>query len=317
MRESFIEVPSASDPRERLADWLELQAIRAADHNSSLEDLVRVIRRSGSTEGLSTGDELDRDTGSEASQAVAEDAFAEIEDRLQACGAAAAYPFEVGRGFIQLWDGFERSAYVFQLLLTYSGPMLGTRRRRESRAEVIFEDICVEAAQSYFGGREVGGRALGFGFPRQRAHASFPRAVAFLCSELGEGGGCSDIGTRARPADAKLDVVAWRDFLDLREGKLIGFGQCAAGSNWKDKISELDHEAFCKKWLREALAVNPVRMFFLPRRLARPEWRHTAIDGGVLFDRCRISHHAGRLSDGLSERVASWTRAAMRTALRQ
>lgn len=313
MKLPFVDAPSASDPRESLADWLELRAICASDQDSSREDLVRVVRRSASTEGLTTGDDLDRDMGSEASQSVADDAFAEIEDRLQACGGAGgSYPFEVGAGFIQLREGFEESAYIFQLLLTYSGPMLGQRRPRESRAEVIFEEICVEAARSYFGGR-----AVGFGFPRTRAHASFPTAITHLCSELGEGGGCSQVGARARPADAKLDVVAWRDFLDRREGKLIGFGQCAAGADWKDKLSELDHVAFCKKWLREFPAVDPVRMFFVPRRVGRPEWRHIAIDGGLLFDRCRISHHADKLSEGLSERAATWTRTAMNRARSQ
>jgi hypothetical protein len=132
--------------------------------------------------------------------------------------------------------------------------------------------------------------------------------VTSLCTELGEGGGCREIRGRSRPADAKLDVVAWRDFRDRREGKLIGFGQCAAGADWKEKLSELDHQAFRKKWFREDLAVDPVRLFFLPRRLGRMDWRHTSIDGGILFDRCRISHHAGFLTGELAERVTAWTR---------
>jgi len=313
MTAPLIEAPSATDPVELLADWLEIRALCAEDGNSSIEDLVRVIRRSASTEGMADG--ADRDQGSEQSQAVAQDAFVEVEDRRQACGGeGGSYPFELGKSYIQRRDGYTETAYVFQLILTYSGPLRGPRKRREERAEVIFEDICTEAAQSYFGGRASGGRALAMGFPR-KTHTNFSKAVTAMCTDLGEGGGCCELRPGARPADAKLDIVAWRDFCDRRAGKLIGFGQCAAGKDWKDKLSELDEEAFRKKWLREQPAVDPVRMFFLPRRIGRAEWRETAIDAGVLFDRCRISHHAGPLADGLAGRTAAWTSKLIEEAL--
>lgn len=310
MTDVLLEAPSASDAVEVLADWIERRALYADDRNASIEDLVRVIRRSASTEGLLTHAEHDR--GSEDSQAVAQDAFAEIEDRKQASGGSAgAYPFEVGRNYVELKGGFERTPYIFQLLLTYSGPMAGSRKRREIRAEVIFEDICSEAAQSYFGGSALGGGALAMGFPR-KTHKNFIEAVEHLCVRMGEGAGCIPKRAGARPADAKLDIVAWRHFLDRRAGKLIGFGQCAAGKNWKEKLSELDEEAFRKKWLREQPAVNPVRMFFVPRRIGRLEWRELAIDGGILFDRCRITHHAAILPDELGDRVAAWTEQAIK-----
>jgi hypothetical protein len=315
MTAALLEAPSATDSPEALADWLEMRALCAGDGNSSIEDLVRVIRRSTSTEGLADG--ADHDPGSEKSQAVAQDAFAEVEDRRKACGGEAGfYPFDVGGSYIQLREGYKGSAYVFQLILTHSGPMLGVRKKREARAEVIFEDICTEAAQSYFGGKDSGGRALAMGFPR-KTHTTFPGAVTVMCAEMGEGGGCCEIRPGARPADAKLDIVAWRDFSDRRAGKLMGFGQCAAGKDWKEKLSELDEEAFRKKWLREQPAVNPVRLFFVPRRIGRPEWRETAIEGGVLFDRCRIAHHAGGLPEGLAARVAWWTEKAIEEALCQ
>jgi hypothetical protein len=89
--------------------------------------------------------------------------------------------------------------------------------------------------------------------------------------------------------DEGLDIVAWRDFPDLNQGKLIAFGQCAGGGgNWEKKLTELDGRKFVQKWLRSMFVADPIRLFFLPRRVPRADWENAGIDGGILFDRCRI-----------------------------
>lgn len=47
-----LPAPPASDPPESHADWLELKALREGDNNSSFQDLVQELRRTGSTDGL-------------------------------------------------------------------------------------------------------------------------------------------------------------------------------------------------------------------------------------------------------------------------
>jgi hypothetical protein len=51
----------------------------------------------------------------------------------------------------------------------------------------------------------------------------------------------------------------------------------------------MDASAFGRKWLRTPLIVNPIRMFFVPRRISPAIWENAGIDGGILFDRCRIA----------------------------
>jgi hypothetical protein len=272
--------PAASDPTEILADWLELQALRSPRRDASLESLVRVIRRAGSTDATA-GPRGDR--GSEESQRVAEDAFSEIGDRYLACGGEG-YPFDVEQGLIRLKQDGEKSPYIFLLLISVNEPTSG-----HTGTATLFEHLCRHAAHRYLGGDENRARALRIGAPRKAPLAMFHQAVDDLCVQLREGGGCMSLDKGKHKGDNGLDIVAWRDFPDLKAGKLIAFGQCASGvTDWQSKLAELDERAFMKKWLRVQLVVDPIRLFFLPRRIPRDDWEHAGIDGGILFDRCRI-----------------------------
>jgi hypothetical protein len=113
--------------------------------------------------------------------------------------------------------------------------------------------------------------------------------------------------------DEGLDIVAWRNFPDTKEGKLIVFGQCAGGaSGWEDKLAEMDARAFMKKWLVSMLVVDPVRLFFVPRRIPRDDWEHTGIDAGILFDRCRIVACLNEANTSLFEKCAVATKALLK-----
>lgn len=311
-----LAVPAATDSAEEWADFLELLALASKDRNSSIEDAVRLIRRTGGTEAF--GDVVQRrfreDRGSELSQGVAETAFREIEDRWRACGTeGGAYPFQVGTDFIQLRSDLRGcphdSTYVFLLLLSAQGVRAGPR---SVTVEKVFEEVCAVSAQSYFGGPERLGRAVAFGFPRRGLPSNFEKAIDALCVLLGEGGGSAARPTAKKQKDGKLDVVAWMDFADRRPGKVVGFGQCAAGrSSWQDKLSELDAGAFCKKWLRAPLTVNPVPLFFVPWRVRAADWADAAFDAGVLFDRCRIAFHARSLNTVVRSQSARWTKSVL------
>src|SRR2546428_4698326 len=122
--------PSATDNPESLADWLELNALRSADRNSSLQDLIQFIRRTGTVEELDSDEDDSEDgiddhfpdRGAEKSQRVSEDAFTEIEDRLSSCGAEQnSYPYAVKEQYIELRKKPEESIYLFLLLLSQLG----------------------------------------------------------------------------------------------------------------------------------------------------------------------------------------------------
>lgn len=301
-----LSAPAASDPPELQADWLELLALSKDDKNSSLEDLVREHRRSGSTEAVGDPERIEEitDAGSETSQAVAGDAFSELHDRYRACGGyATGYPFDVSERYIQAKRDFRKSIYTFLLLLSKFGKDAGPPGVDTAD---IFERVSATAAMEYFGGDRGGAKVYLFGFPRRLSPAGFRNALDDLCRQMGEGGGCRDHPTRKDQKDAKLDLAVWRTFQDLRTGKLIGFGQCATGGDWPQKLTELQASEFCRKWMHDPPTVLPIRLFFVPFRFESKKWDHACIDGGILFDRCRISELARDADDELVASCTAW-----------
>lgn len=309
--------PVATAGPEELADYIELSAFGAADRNSSLQDLIQGLRRTGTSEEFdsSANDEDDStDRGGEKSEASALDAFAELEDRRLACGGQGPYPFEILDRSISLLPESEKAVYTFLLLLSRYGLTAGPRR---SHPERLFEEVALAAAQNYFGGRASGARALHFGFPRRMLPSAFPAALRTLLSHINDGISNEDAPANKHQKDGKLDLVAWREFPDRRQGKLIGYGQCAAGiTDWREKVSELQPLAFNKKWLREHPAVEPTRLFFVPLRVTSIDWRNTCIDGGILFDRCRISALAADVDEKVLSACSKWSSHVLQETLK-
>ena len=313
-----LTAPSASEGREEHADWLELRALEAGDGNSSIQDLVQVIRRTGTIEALETDDEPEdpQDRGAEKTQVVAEDAFAEIEDRHSSCGGdRGAYPFRVGSQHIQLPKGLEKSIYLYLLLLSRFGKDAGPKGTDGAR---VFELVCLQAAVEYFGGAKSDVGRYHFGAPRRSTPRGFRDALNEMCQAIGEGQGCRvDRPNLADQKDAKLDLTVWRPFGDNRPGKLIGFGQCATGADWPDKLTHLQPEHFCRQWMLDTPAVSPTRLFFAPFRIEHRRWRDVTGLGGIIFDRCRIAFHARRIEKDLMDECSEWTAHVLKEQLKQ
>jgi hypothetical protein len=225
----------------------------------------------------------------DASYPIAERAFAAVEERARSCGEnTRAYPFELGESFLRLRQDGSHSVYVFLLLL--SAKMAQAQPSKEAIS--LFEELAAAAAANYFGAPQAGVGSAVFGFPRRMMARQFPKALDELCKKMGEGVGHADRPRTKAQKDAKLDVVAWRHFADGRVGKLIAFGQCATGANWRGKLTELQPKNFIRLWMREAPVVEPLRMFFTPERVEEGLWLESAVNGGILFDRCRIAAFA-------------------------
>ncbi len=309
--------PAASEAREVHADWLELRALEAADHNSSIQDLVQVIRRTGTIEAIEEDDEPEdpQDRGAEKTQVVAEDAFAEIEDRHTSCGGdRGAYPFRLRPQYIELRADPRKSLYLFQLLLSRFGKDAGPKGTDAAR---LFELLSLHAAAIYFGGAGSGVGGYHFGAPRRSTPRGFRDALNQMCRQMGEGQGCRvDRPNMSDQKDAKLDLTVWRPFGDNRPGKLMGFGQCATGKDWIDKLTHLQPEAFCGMWMLDTPAVPPVRLFFVPFRIEERRWLDAARQGGIIFDRCRIAVHARGIGRDLMRECADWTAHVLKEQLK-
>lgn len=252
-----------------MADWLEFRAYAAADGNASAEDLKRALVALG----------YDR-SGGASDEVLAAAAFAEIADRAAACDAA--YPFQVTGGALQFRATPEiHWPYLFCQLLSLRG---ADRGEAEVAPTEIFEDLAEIAGRRY-----TSGKSMKFGFPRRVMPAGFMAALEVVCKTLKEGTGARARPNSATAKDARLDLVAWRPFRDELPGQMILFGQCAAGGNWSEKLTDLQPNNFTDLYFLEAPAVYPVRGFFTPFRLSRADWYMNAKHGGILFDRCRIA----------------------------
>lgn len=312
--------PVASDDVTTKADFVELLALRADDGNASLQDLVVELRRSGSVDGYGdpdSNDDLLADRGGQTCQVLAEEAFGELEDRHSSCGGVQTqqYPFEVENRLLACRQNVEAAGqvYTFLLLLSRFGTNAGPKG---THGERIFEDLCRHAAEGYFGGKSSGARAELFGFPRRILPRHFPNALRELSSRMGDFTANEKAPKSKDQKDAKLDIVAWKHFPDRRPGKLIGFGQCAAGqSNLDTKIHELQVSSFCKSWLSDHPSVDPIRMFFVPWRIDSSDFRKKCIDGGIVFDRCRISYFCSDLDQQVRNQCRQWTTHVLKTAV--
>ncbi len=298
--------PSSRAPRHELADFAELTCWR--DNHTSATDLSRLLGR------LEENAYLDGVPEEEESDRIVDEAYEEIQRRLEACGSG--YPFVIGeRGNTlqpsQDTDNVRHVVYKYMLLATRLN-MKDNRIQAGIDGTQLFEELAAEVAREYFGDRS---KSLVFG--AKSDSPSFELRVDHLCDQIKEGGGfVSNDLDDTNVKDGKLDVVVWKPFADGLPGKLIGFGQCKTGTHYRDSIAQLQPDAFCSKWMHRAPAVPPMRMFFVAEALALAEGsrRNMSIDAGLLFDRCRIIDFSSGIGEGVIETMRQWTVAAAEAA---
>ncbi len=303
---------AASDENRTVADWAELVALHSGSP-ISINDLIREIRRGGTTDILADEEDLDDDVdeGSDDSERIAESAFEVIERRDRACGGA--YPFHLSEdgSTIDPKDDATLAPYSFLLLLSVFGLKAGPEG---SYPERTFEDLCAVAAATYLGGPNGTAEGLSFGFPRRYEAKGFGPALLDLNRQLGVGNlkpGVEVEKLSKSEKDGGIDVIAWQHFPDREPGQLIAFGQCAVGkTDWRKKASTLNPGSFCRKWLAFGLPSDPLPMYFIPFDPPRGEkWFHLAADvRGMVFDRQRIAYLLQDPNDDPGQGAGAWSR---------
>lgn len=293
-----------------IADFTELQCLRTKDGNVSTLDISRKMQR-----------EIDGSDDDSVALPI-EDAFNECAARARDCGVEdGRYPYEVlAHGtLLQLRSPIslgtnERSALLYIFLLLATRMNMKTQRLQGGEdATSLFEHVCAEVADRYWGGPNSAIKSMVFGTGGRNAKGSFKSKIATLCSELNEGHGFQAAPNSTVSAqDGKLDLVVWRKFTDDRPGQLIGFGQCKTGEHWQRDLTQLSPTGFCQKWMIKVPAVSPVGLYFVTDRADTNFYDH-CVDGGLLFDRCRVVEYANDLSKALLTRLGKWVKAAMKS----
>ena len=293
--------PSPRAPEHELADYAELDCWK---------------RKSTSTTALSADlgrlDENDYSDGvpeEEDTDEIVAAAYVEMERRLQAC-RDGGYPYLIDEQghTLSVHLGVENHRHIVYryLLLATRLNMKDNRQHAGIDGSLLLEELAADVAREYLGART---ESLVFG--TAAGQADFRGKINNLCQHMKEGNGfVNHGGAPPNEKDGKLDVVAWKHFTDGLPGKLIAFGQCKTGTGYKDTLSQLQPDSFCKKWLQSSLVLTPVRMFFVAEAVSRQRWRSTSIDAGLLFDRCRIVDFCDDISTDVLEKVKAWTEAA-------
>lgn len=274
------ELPGSKAYIEEIADFWELEAIRREGDVISMRDILVAVSV-GVDEELQSGIEADDDAISERLQ----DAWCELERRVSAC--AGCYPFSIdenGIRFTANW-GDRQSTYIFMLLAT----RLNMKTRKVFAmidGTKLFEELCATVATAYFG---ANAQSLVFG---TAVAGGFTTKVADLVTKLGEGGGFKNPNpSHVTKNDDGIDVVVWRNFADKRRGKLIGFGQCKTGTEWRDEIHKLKPRDFCDNWFVESPLHAPIAMIFLCDTLNWYLSFHSDLRGYLVFNRFRIAEY--------------------------
>jgi hypothetical protein len=290
------------------ADYLELECLRQSDLNISGADLSAVFSR--------LNDDLPedrRDADLDTENAVRE-AFSELGDRVEHSGRRKhRYPYRLNRtADLLTFDDRIEMYDLYLFLLTATRLNMGEDRLHDGiDGSELFEQVCCEVAKNYWGKDSNG---LVFGTARRvdgREVAGFEAAVNHLCTQVGEGDRFNNnYGDTITAQDGKLDVVVWKSFADARRGKLIGFGQCKTGTHWYSGLFTLQPPGFCKKWVGVQPVVDPVRLYFITARVKSGKWNEVCVDGGIMFDRCRILDYAPPMPT-LRPQWIKWTRAAL------
>jgi hypothetical protein len=306
-----VATPSWQAGRVRLADHIELCALRSSRRRVSAADIIA---------------ELDRreDEDEEKFERPVLEAFQELAERIVHLGPAVSlYPFVLLGDELRVNSASRRKEenwlYLFLLLATAMN-MRDERKHAGLDGAEIFENLSAEVALRYFGGPEDERvRRMVFGTARIRRPndldagadlGSFEVAINDLCRQLGEGRFFrAKANKRISARDDKLDIVVWREFSDRRAAKLIGFGQCKTGTHWGSELPRLNARSFCDRWFDTPPAVEPVKLFFLCDRVYG-DVIHEAYEAGILFDRCRILDYAHKLPRKLLADCARWTKAA-------
>lgn len=201
------------------------------------------------------------------------------------------YPFVVSDLAVLRRGGGYTGHYSALLHLTPGSVARQTVRASDTAVMgELLEEISEVALANFWGD---GGSAVSFGYPSKHGRPeSFDQAVGWLAKRIGV-----EPGRGYRPPrrkDGGVDVVAWRQFADRRQGFPVALAQCTIQSETFTKTTDIDLRLWAS-WL--AMDVDPLSLLVIPGtiRAAGPDWRQLATVVMVI-DRIRLLELVGRAS---------------------
>ena len=298
-------LPSPKAELHELADFAELLAWSKG--SASAREIVAYLGRQDDNDHNIGCDDNDDENADELDEVMNE-----VERRKAACGEG--YPFELEFNgtvlrYIPVDDNHRSDVYRYLLLSTRLN-MQSQRTHADIDGTGLLEEIAARVLQCYLGPARA--RSVVFG---TASKGKFEDKVNYLCREIGEGGCFSNIdAVPVQANDDKLDTVTWIPFVDKKPGQLVVFGQCKTGTNWRDQITQLQPNAFLRRWTSSrSYLVDPLRALCVSEAADRSRWNGTVVYSGLFLDRCRIVDFCESLDPDLLSRVKVWNTAAYAT----
>ena len=271
---------------EDLADWVEVSCLKSRNQRISKSDTIDQLQRYEVPNAEETATNLWRELDRRSRV---------LRDR---------YPFAVEPTRLFRSVGQSHPIYTMLVLISLAPQFSDTRIRNHNQLSKLFEQVVALAVERY-----IAGKSFRIGHNRQVPVPNrFADLLGFLSRQLGEN------LRRAKPLnpntkDCRADVIAWKPFADKRGGQLILLTQCASGTNWTGKLTELNVEL----WGRYIeFIVSPVRAFAIPFVETNDErWLEFGTLGGIAFDRLRIVEmlRGSQAPNQLLAAIRQWNRA--------
>jgi len=312
--------PREDDALVKMADWVELTALLNANRTASKEDLKKALLRE--PDPAEDGTFQTRRSTDQRIEATVSDVFNELEDRTRACGGSGprtpSYPFVLDGTLSVLSmqpNDIDSSnfLYLFLLAVTRSDMSAGARVKDKIDPTEVFEQLCAEVLLRFWGGASDHSDVMIFGTAQSKVAGAkrFRANIDKLSERLQEGDGWKAGSQAPGGGDGGLDIAVWRRFEDKRPGGLVGFAQCKTGDHWTDHLTKLNPRKFLDKYMKTVMAIEPIRLYLVPCRVSRHRWREHTLDGGLLFDRCRIVQYAGSMTSATQVACRKWLDATM------
>jgi len=274
----------------------------------SAREILAYLGRTGDNEYNEGVDDED-DINAEA----LDDVMMEIDRRSKSC--VGGYPFALDlKGTVlrhNSSDSSERAVVYRYLLLSTRLNMTADKVQADIDGTGLLEEISAAVLRCYLGYNRaqsvVFGTAIG---------GTFRDKVDALCGALGEGGGFKALDPGPVNAnDDRLDSAAWIPFSDKRGGKLIIFCQCKTGSSWREHTTQLQPDAFIRRWMKHrTFLVVPMRAFCVSESTCPNHWGGLVSYAGLLFDRLRLVDFLDQIEPDLLERIRIWNESAAAVA---
>lgn len=311
-RKAFESSKRAECETVALADWLEIQAIKAPSRKVSTSSLKTALTAGPWHPPGGRG--MPDDTEIES---VILDATREISER-STFYAGKGYPFNVAQGG-RIIEYSRRIPSVYEVMLAISYINPAPTAGSTDSGGAVFEALAWLGLQRWLG-RPLHKDDKLISFVHHLGQPSlselpyaFNEKINILARLMQDGSGyrMPEHGRSQVQGDGQVDLLAWRGFPDETGGQILVFAGCAAGMNFADpgKYSEVDPDVWVRtNFIEGTLKASRswARCYFVPRMIPYELGERIKLSAGVIIDRCRLAYLLNGVRHAQIRRAQLW-----------